>query len=61
MILFNSIKFIIFINNVYIINEKLKQFFAMKKTIEFAETTLHNIFKHRQKKYEFNKYNIFVK
>ena len=41
-------KIVIFINNVYIINEVLKQFFEMKKTIEFIKTTLYDIFIHRQ-------------
>ena len=44
LILSHLMKSIIFNNYIYIVNEMLKQFIAMKKTIEFNKTNLHKIF-----------------
>ena len=44
LILLYSIKSIVFNNYICIVNEMLKQFIIMKKTIEFDKTNLYKIF-----------------
>ena len=43
LILLYSIKLIVFNNYIYIVNEVLKQFIAIKKTIKFNKTNLYKI------------------
>ena len=43
LILFYLIKIIVFNNYIYIVDEVLKQFIAMKKTIKFNKTILYKI------------------